>query len=63
MSGRYGFKTLPNLLLESSEKVVILLQAVKLTKAQANTTHLPSVKVRPDGFLMFECICIVSRVL
>jgi hypothetical protein len=63
MSGLYGFKTLPNLLLESSEKVVILLQAVKPTKAKANTTHLPRVKVAPDVFLMFEYICIVSRVL
>ncbi len=62
MSGLYGFKTLPSLLLESSEKVVILLQAVKPTNAQANKSHLPRVKAAPDVFLMFEYICILSHV-
>jgi hypothetical protein len=63
MSGRYGFKTFPNLLLESSDKVVILLQAVKPARAQANKAHFPIVKVTLGVVLMFEYICIVSRVL
>jgi hypothetical protein len=43
--------------------LVKLWHAVKPTKAQANKTHLPRVKAVPDVFLMFEYICIVSRIL
>jgi len=51
------------LLLESSDKLVKFLHALKPTKAQANKTHFPIVKVTLGVVLMFEYICIVSRVL